>query len=257
VTDPISSRQNAKVQHARRVAQDGAYAREQGLFWIDGDHLVAAAFKSGWRMHTVFTSRDFRAQDLVPHRLPPPMDATLPHLLVTEDVMRAISTLDSPPWIAALVVRPSTQAVQVDAPTVVLDRLQDPGNVGSILRSAAAFGFTQVLALQGTVSLWSTKVLRAAMGAHANLHLHERLLPSDLGQLNVPLLGTSSHANQPVDAVNLPKRCAWVFGHEGQGVDEGLLKQCQLVVHIEQPAGQESLNVAAAAAICLHASRPR
>ncbi|TMH08390.1 MAG: RNA methyltransferase, partial [Betaproteobacteria bacterium] len=75
-----------------------------------------------------------------------------------------------------------------------------------------------------------------------------------LDALQVPLVATSSHAAQPLHEVALPRPCAWVFGHEGQGVDADLLDRCALTVRIPQPGGEESLNVAAAAAICLYES---
>jgi TrmH family RNA methyltransferase len=128
------------------------------------------------------------------------------------------------------------------------------GNVGSILRSAAAFGFKQVLALQGTAMLWSPKVLRAGMGAHFGLRLVEGLAPDDLTSLEVPLLVTSSHQGQTLHQARLPWPCAWVMGHEGQGVQAALLERAAMALCIEQPGGEESLNVAAAAAICLYAS---
>jgi TrmH family RNA methyltransferase len=149
---------------------------------------------------------------------------------------------------------PPAPALQPDAPTVVLDRLQDAGNVGSILRSAAAFGFAQVAALKGTALLWSPKVLRAGMGAHFGLRLVEGLSADDVAALQVPLLVTSSHQGEWLHRAQLPWPCAWVMGHEGQGVDPQLAASAAGAVRIAQPGGEESLNVAAAAAICLHAS---
>jgi len=126
--------------------------------------------------------------------------------------------------------------------------------VGSILRSAAAFGVAQVLALKGTAALWSPKVLRAAMGAHFGLGLVEGLVLNDLDALQIALVGTSSHAKDLVHDVSLPHPCAWVLGHEGQGIDAQLLQRCSMLVRIPQPGGEESLNVVAAAAICLYES---
>jgi TrmH family RNA methyltransferase len=137
---------------------------------------------------------------------------------------------------------------------VVLDRVQDAGNVGAILRSAAAFGFTQIAALTGTALLWSPKVLRAGMGAHFGLRLVEGLSADALQALQVPLLVTSSHAGQWLHQARLPWPCAWVLGHEGQGVSPAIAGRAAGQLRIAQPGGEESLNVAAAAAICLHAS---
>jgi TrmH family RNA methyltransferase len=151
----------------------------------------------------------------------------------------------------------SSAAIRPGLRSVVLDRVQDAGNVGSILRSASAMGFEQVVALKGTAALWSAKVLRAGMGAHFALHLVEQASPADLTQLAVPLVATSSHTDQILPSAALPEPCAWVMGHEGQGVGESVMVQCALAVAIPQPGGEESLNVAAAAAICLYESLRR
>jgi RNA methyltransferase, TrmH family len=149
---------------------------------------------------------------------------------------------------------PAVPALDPGAASVVLDRLQDAGNVGSILRCAAAFGFRQVIALRGTAALWSPKVLRAGMGAHFGLALLDAADPGILDALQVPLLATSSHAGGFLHQADLPWPCAWMLGHEGQGLAPELGGRAALTLRIAQPGGEESLNVAAAAAICLHAS---
>ena len=111
-----------------------------------------------------------------------------------------------------------------------------------------------MLALSGTAALWSPKVLRAAMGAHFALRLHEGLEHLDVTRLGLPLVVTSSHTGVLLQQAAVPRLCAWVFGHEGQGVCAELNNAASLAVRIGQPGGEESLNVAAAAAICLHAS---
>ena len=149
---------------------------------------------------------------------------------------------------------PVERAMQSLAATVILDRVQDAGNVGSILRSAGAFGFRQVIALRGTAALWSPKVLRAGMGAHFGLSLMEGMDVSALAALAVPIVVTSSHQGELIQRLALPSPCAWALGHEGQGVCQELMDRAAVHVRIGQPGGEESLNVAAAAAICLHAS---
>jgi TrmH family RNA methyltransferase len=115
-----------------------------------------------------------------------------------------------------------------------------------------------VIALKGTAALWSPKVLRAGMGAHFGLTLFDGVEPDVLNALDVPTLVTSSHAgmalHQLLSQGALPMPCAWAFGHEGQGVSDYLARRAGLQVRIAQPGGEESLNVASAAAICLHAS---
>jgi TrmH family RNA methyltransferase len=175
-------------------------------------------------------------------------------VVIDDALFATVSSLESPARMGFVLPLPAQPALQPQAPSVVLDGLQDAGNVGTILRSAAAFGFGQVLAMKGTAALWSPKVLRAGMGAHFGLRLLEGLEPDGLAKLQVPLLATSSHQGDYLHQAMLPWPCAWLFGHEGQGVSKALAGRAAQSVRIVQPGGEESLNVGAAAAICLHAS---
>lgn len=245
----IVSRDNPLVKQLRALAHGNAAYREQGRIWLDGDHLVRALLARGGRPALgVFTPEGWdEADDGL-------QGAAGRNVRVPTALMAGISALDSPPRMGFVWALPAAPALRADAPTVILDRLQDAGNVGSILRSAAALGFAQVLALKGTAALWSPKVLRAGMGAHFGLHLLEGLDATALQALQMPLLVTSSHQGEWLHQAALPWPCAWVMGHEGQGASEELMQRASAFVRIAQPGGEESLNVAAAAAICLHAS---
>jgi TrmH family RNA methyltransferase len=143
---------------------------------------------------------------------------------------------------------------------LILDRVQDPGNVGTLLRTAAAAGLERVLLSSGCAAAWSPKVLRSAQGAHFVLQLHEQvdLIREGLGRLRVPLVVTALQNAVSLYEAELPARCAWVFGHEGQGVALELMRAAQLCIRIPHEANKvESLNVAAAAAICLFEHRRR
>jgi TrmH family RNA methyltransferase len=245
----ITSRDNPLLKRVRLLAQDSTAYRKQGQVWLEGDHLCRALLARGHRPATAVFSETFWPQ--APHDL---RDAADHIVTVPDALMAGISGLESPAGVGFVWDLPKAAALQVGAAAVVLDRLQDAGNVGSILRSAAAMGFAQVLALKGTAALWSPKVLRAGMGAHFGLHLVEGLSVDDLAGLSVPLLVTSSHQGDFLHKARLPWPCAWVLGHEGQGVSTALEALAAQTVRIVQPGGEESLNVAAAAAICLHAS---
>lgn len=247
---PISSRSNPQLARARQLRAEPLAYRKLGQVWLEGEHLVQAARARGMTLEAVLVdaSREADAE------IAPLLDAA-PQLLVIETrLWRETSGLPSPPPVAALMSRPLAASPLARRRTVVLDRLQDAGNVGSILRSAAAFGAEQVIALKGCAGLWSPKVLRAAQGAHFALQLGEEAVWDDLAALGVPLLATSSHGGEPLPHMALPDPCAWVFGHEGQGVAEAGLLRCERRVAIPQPGGEESLNVAAAAAVCLYES---
>ena len=244
----IRSRDNPSLAAVRRALRDPGVYRRGAPLWLEGDHLLRACLARGLPLRQVLCSDRAWSQ--------PALRALArqgQRVLVLADALFAeLSTLESPAPIGALVEVPVAEPLRDDVPTVLLDRLQDAGNVGSILRSAAALGVAQVIALKGTVALWSPKVLRAAMGAHFALQLHEQMVLDDLDALRMPWLATSSHARTLLHRCLLPRPCAWVFGHEGQGIAPGLQARCALTLRIAQPGGEESLNVAAAAAICLH-----
>ncbi len=144
--------------------------------------------------------------------------AAVKTVVLADALLAGVSGLESPAPMGFVLELPAPPPVAPDAPTVVLDRLQDAGNVGSILRSAAAFGFGQVIALKGTAALWAPKVLRAGMGAHFGLQLIEGVEPEALDALAVPCIATSSHRGDWLHRTQLPSPCAWLMGHEGQGV---------------------------------------
>ena len=245
----IQSRDNAFVKDLRRLSQDNAAYRKQGRIWLEGDHLCRAALARGLRPSIAVFSESFWPQ------VPMEWAQAAPKVIVLSDALFAdISGLESPARMGYLMDWHADSDVQPGVATVVLDRVQDAGNVGSILRSASAFGFRQVVALKGTAALWSQKVLRSGMGAHFALHLVEGAAPEDLAAMQVPVITTSSHLGELVQHAKLPWPCAWAMGHEGQGVGEAVQALSDMSVRIGQPGGEESLNVAAAAAICLHAS---
>lgn len=245
----IASRDNPLLLRLRKLGRDPVAYRKQGELWLEGDHLCRAFLqRGGVPLHAVITEAAW-ATPLRDLARAAPAVSVLP-----EALMAGVSTLESPAPIGFVVPWAGVGTLQSAAPTVVLDRLQDAGNVGTVLRSAAAFGFTQVVALKGTAGLWSPKVLRAGMGAHFGLSLVEAVEAVDLQALTLPLLATSSHAAQAIDQVGLPWPCAWVFGHEGEGVSAALQARCELSLRIPQPGGEESLNVASAAAVCLYES---
>lgn len=245
----IHSRDNALLKDLRRLAQDGTAYRKQGRFWLEGDHLCRAALQRGVQPElAVFQASYFSVGAAE-------WDRAGGRVVVVDDALfDGISGLESPARMGFVVALPPQPALQHGVASVVLDGLQDAGNAGAILRCASAFGFRQVLAIKGTVALWSPKVLRAGMGAHFGLHLVEGLAAADAAGLGVPLLGTSSHQGGWLHQAALPWPCAWIFGHEGQGVGPALAAQAERFVRIVQPGGEESLNVATAAAICMHAS---
>lgn len=248
----LSARDNPLVQRLRKLAQDPGAYRKHDEVWLEGEHLCSACRDRGSRVGQAVVSESGWQQPTLQA-----LARTADKVAVLPDALFAgISALESPGAIGFLVEREAllADAIEPGLASVVLDRVQDAGNVGSILRSAAAFGVKQVVALKGTAGLASPKVLRAAMGAHFALRLVEGQDAAALDALALPLVATSSHAERSLFDGALPRRCAWVFGHEGQGVAADVLARCAEQRRIPQPGGEESLNVAAAAAVCLYES---
>lgn len=251
-----SARGNPRLAYLRRLQRDPAAYRRQprsASVWLEGEHLLQACLARGGRLRVLLLTE--RAAQRAPLRA---LAAQADEVLQVDAARFAeISALQPAVAIGALVDRPEPPALRTGVDTLVLDRVQDAGNVGSLLRSAAALGVGQVVALAGTAALWSPKVLRAGMGAHFALPLHESIDPVALLGLALPLVATSPRAPLALPDAPLPQPAAWVFGHEGQGVAPGLLARCALTVRIPQPGGEESLNVAAAGAICLYEAMRR
>lgn len=249
----ISSRDNAVLKDLKRIAHGNTDYRKFGRVWAEGDHLVRAAVQRGVRPVMGVFSESYwpLAQEAYG-------SFATKNIVVADALYDGLSALESPARMGFVFDVPPTVALQPGVATVILDRVQDAGNVGAMLRSASAFGFGQVIALKGTAALWSPKVLRAGMGAHWGLCLLEGAPMSLVQGLAVPIMVTSSHRGDFLHTLlqksALPMPCAWAMGHEGQGVCAELEAMASLHVRIAQPGGEESLNVATAAAICLHAS---
>jgi TrmH family RNA methyltransferase len=249
----VTSRDNVLLKELRRLSSDSTAYRKQGRFWVEGDHLCRAALARGKKPALGVFKASFWPLASEQYSF-----AATKNIVVKDALFDEISGLESPASMGFVFELPPSLALEPRMASVILDRVQDAGNVGSILRSASAFGFKQIIAIKGTAALWSPKVLRAGMGAHWGLHLIEGAHLGDLEMLGVPIVVTSSHhgtcLNYGFDHAGLPSPCAWALGHEGQGVSPELEAMAKWQVRIDQPGGEESLNVAAAAAICLHAS---
>ena len=249
----ISSKDNAIFKHLKSISLDNTAYRRSQQIWLEGEHLCLAAKSSGLKIAYVVIVDSVQADSLNEWE-----GCCESIIQLSVALMSALSSLPSPARVCCVVELPDMQVIQFNESAVVLDQVQDPGNAGAILRCSAAFGFKQIITTGETVALWSAKVVRAAMGAHFALQINESLEVSDLVALNMPLLLTDVHDGEFLhDLTNvrkLPWPCIWIFGHEGRGVSKNWVNFPIQRVRIAQPGGQESLNVAAAAAICLHAS---
>lgn len=245
----IQSRDNAFFKSLKRLAESGRERRKTGKTLLDGVHLVEAYEAAFGAVETLIVAESALAGGEIA-RLLDGREA----VVLADALMRELGLVETPSGLLAVVAMPSASTgIDLAADTVLLDGVQDPGNVGTLLRTAAASGVRQVLLSPGCASAWSPKVLRAGQGAHFVLSIHE---DADLAEFMATYRGTTAvtcldGATSLYDAV-WTSPLAWVFGAEGQGVSPALIEAAQLKVLIPMPGAVESLNVGAAAAICLY-----
>jgi TrmH family RNA methyltransferase len=248
----ISSRDNAFYKELKQLATSSQARRKAGQSLLDGVHLCQSWLElRGAPVHCI-VSEGALANPEVSAIVGRVEALRAPVTALPDALFGAISQVENGVNIVFVVESPTpSKAPGLVESSVLLDGVQDPGNVGSILRSAAASGIKQVYCSPGTAFCWSPKVLRAAMGAHFVLDIFENI---DLAPLvrdaKVPVLATSGYASEPLYALDLRQPVAWVLGHEGQGVSQELLDLATHRVAVPHAGKVESLNVAACAAVC-------
>ncbi len=254
----IRSRQNARLKDLRQRLLHPAIG-EDGLIAIEGDHLLQEAERSGLQFDTVFLREDRVAGR---HRA---FDGNVKVLTIAVDAFDHACATDSPQGIAALVKAPEwtlESMLNLAAPRlVILAGLQDPGNVGTIIRSAEAFAASGVLLTPGSVSPWNQKALRASAGSSFRLPVLSLTNVSGLHALpekRIPTYACASDAGTSIVEVDLRGPIAFVIGNEGAGIPDEVLPFCDGSLHVPCPGQVESLNAAIAASIVLYeASRQR
>jgi TrmH family RNA methyltransferase len=249
----IASRDNPRVKRWRALMRDARARRKEGRALIEGEHLVAACLQAGWKLETLILGRSAAP------RFEAFMTEALSSAILADAVFRSISDTGAPAGIAAEISVPSAKPDLKSATNCVfLEGIQDAGNVGTILRSAAAFGIGHAVIGPGCADAWSPKVLRAGMGAHFSLRIIEaRELRAAIEQFGGRTACTAVRGGTPLPDADLSGRLGWIFGSEGQGVSEAVARLATLKVTVPMPGAAESLNVAAAAAICFYAASRR
>ncbi len=250
----IASRANPFFKSLIRMHQEAGKLGKSVI--LEGIHLCQSWLNAGnapeWVVVDRAVEHTSEIQRLIlataPERLvllEPGLFKSLSDVVTGQGILFVVSILENP------------VPVVVNQNCILLDRVQDPGNVGSILRTAAAAGVKLVLASDQTAALWSPKVLRSAQGAHFGLVLHQGVdLLSLLGHLTVPAIATTIDGATDLYRSELPARCAWIFGNEGQGIRAELSKRASLRVRVPLDSNAvESLNVAVCAALCIYEQR--
>jgi len=258
----IESKQNARLKELRKALAGTGRATAR-LAGIEGPHLLEEALRARLRVAAMFVAQGSEGLIEAIH-LPPETEI----LRLPKKLLDAALATETPQPVAALVEPPEWQWDHMlgvrkrTAPLViVLAGVQDPGNLGTILRSAEAFGATGVVSLPGTVSAWNPKAVRASAGSVFRVPLmtaNEKDCSERLREAGVRVLATTSHAAQPANLVDMAGPIALVIGNEGNGVADDLIARADAKVTIPCPGPVESLNAAVAASVLLYeAARQR
>lgn len=251
----ISSRDNPLYKELKKLATNAQSRRAAGKALLEGVHLCQVYLQhQGHPAYCIVSESGLSHHEVVP--IVAQSEAQGVQCIVLPDALyHAISQVEAGLGLLFVIDVPQpvlpndTNGLQRSA--VLLDGLQDPGNLGSLFRSAAAAGIQHVFCNSGTVHAWSPKVLRAGMGAHFLLKIVENVdLATLIPTLGVPVLATSSHATKSLYDMDLKSPVAWIFGHEGRGVASDLLALASDQIAIPHLGDMESLNVAASAAVC-------
>lgn len=252
----ISSRDNPRVRRWRALMRDSRERRAQGRAMIEGWNLVSACLAAGAPIEALILSESGAGEAEL---MALARRARKSPTVLADPVFQSIADAEAPAGIAAEIGLPeSVPDLRTSAGCVMLDGIQDAGNVGAILRSAAAFGIRDAVLGRGCADAWSPKVLRAGAGAHFSLRIAES---ADLGAAMLGfggrLLCTVPRGGTPLERADLSGRLGWLLGAEGRGVSEALAARAALKVTIPIAVGAESLNVAAAAALCFYEANRR
>lgn len=238
----VTSADNPKFKQLKKLAHSSRERRKLRQTLLDGLHLLQACHDAG------VTPTLIVLRDAVPDVA---LFAQTSRLVLSEPLFDAIAPVEHPSGVLALIeVPPAREAARQFC--VLLEDIQDPGNLGTLLRTAAAAGVDSAYLSKGCAEAWSPKALRAGMGAQFNLAIHEHAdLPLIARGLSGEVIATSLDGAEPFFGLNLQGRAAFIFGNEGAGLSPELLDCATRKVRIPMPGKMESLNVAAAAAICL------
>ena len=247
----IASRDNPAYKAMHRLVAKASERRARGLSVLDGAHLLAAFLDSGRTPEEIVVNRagaeDAEIAALVRRSAPAPVTQ------LSDALFRTLSTVESPTGVLASVMTPASIDVPPDAPLVLaLEDIQDPGNVGTLLRSAAAAGVGHVMLSPTCAFAWSPKVLRAGMGAHFALNIVEGAdLAGFLGKYKGNSVALSGGGDRSIYDLDLRGPCAFIVGNEGAGITADLAKRARVAARIPMSRRVESLNAGVAGAVAL------
>lgn len=247
----ITSKDNPLIKTTQQLLTHARHRKKFGQTVLEGIHLLQSYINTGQTPIQVLVTptsyHHLEVQELI-QALPPNIISC-----ISDELYQKIRSLGDGVAIMAIITIPNLPFDStISSDCLIIDGVQDNGNLGTLLRTASAVGFDMVICTPNTAHCYSPKTLRASMGATFSLSIYENIPPTQiLTQLTIPMFATSSHSDKLIYQYKFDTPLALVMGHEGQGVSTALLSQCTPIA-LPQPNGQESLNVGVAGSICLY-----
>ena len=235
----ITSINNEYIKEISKL-NEKKYRDKSNKYLIEGLHLVTEALKYDI-IDTIIIREDFS------------YETDIKHIIVSNEVMKKLSDNPSIPKIMAIVYK--KESTIFGNKILLLDRLQDPGNLGTIIRSAVAFNFDTIILSNDTVDLYNSKVLRSTQGMLFNINILRQDLTSVINELknnNYTIYGTKVDNGNDVKKINNTNKFALIIGNEGTGISDNILKQCDKYLYIKMNNNCESLNAGVAASILMY-----
>lgn len=248
----ISSKDNVLIKEVKKL-KEKKYRIEKGEFLIEGFRFVEEALKSAFDVTIIFLEADSIGK-WEEYGLQNKLQPRTKVYTVSKSIFRAISNTENPQGIAAVVKSKSSAIKEKEGFYILVDRLQDPGNLGTIIRSAHAAGAAGVLMSKGTVDAYNEKTLRSTMGSIFNIPViedYDLSLTKELKMAGFKLVVSSLEASEDFYNVNLRDKVIIAVGNEGNGISEEVYSLGDIKVKIPMPGGAESLNASAAASIMI------
>lgn len=247
----LSSRDNPLFKELAKLAGSARLRKKSGQALLDGAHLLAAYLGAdGKPLHVLVNGTATQDGEIAAllDKLP-----GVPQTQLDDRLFAELSELKTPSGVLVLIAQPQPEISAARSRfALLLEDIQDPGNLGSLLRSAAAAGCDAVFLSEGCADAWSPKVLRAGMGGHFALSIHEAAdLPAVAASFEGMVLAATLAAGTSLYSCDLRGKLAFALGNEGAGLSAALLAAASQRIAIPMPGKTESLNVAAAGAVCL------
>ncbi|BAL61980.1 RNA methyltransferase [Melissococcus plutonius] len=249
----ILSTKNILIKEWRKLQQK-KYRQDQKKYIVEGFHLVEEAINTNQSIESILLTSKGKMEweEWL-------LDKDFSQIIiVSEEVMHYLSRLPTPQGILAIIAMQEEREIKdimVDGGWLLLDNIQDPGNVGTMIRTADAAGLAGVILGEGTADIYSTKTLRSMQGSNYHLPILHASLPAVLSQFQekeIPVFGTEvTQRSVAYTQVKVPHTYGLMVGNEGQGINQSLLTQVDQVIHIPMKGASESLNVAVAAGILI------